>query len=130
MGGFLQPVTGSTSGGSTSGAGLGKLISYAPGAGVIDPSIAGFVAALGPGGTGRINITLGANTSFEGLPAGVDGQQLFLSVVSGNFVLTLLHLDGATAQKQILASNDFAYGLGDTAQLFYDGGLAQWVLVA
>lgn len=129
MGNFLQPAGSSSSSSSGSG-GLGALITFNPPSGVIDPSITGFVAGLAPSGTGRINITLSADTSFEGLPAGVDAQQLFLTIVSGNFVLTLLHLNGSTAQKQILSSKDFAYALGDTAQLFYDGGIAQWVLVA
>lgn len=129
MGGFLQGPSTTNSGGVSSGAGLGALITFSPSSGTIDPSIAGFTAALGPTGTGRINITLSGNTSFEGLPAGVDGQQLFLTIVSGNFTLTLLHLDGATGQQQIRASSDNTFALNTTAQLFYDSGLAQWVLV-
>lgn len=115
---------------AASGGGLGITIPFSPAGGVIDPSISGFVAALGPTGTGRIDLTLSANTSFEGLPAGADGQQLFITIVSGNFSLTLLHLNGSTTQKQIRASNDMLYFLNDTAQLFYDAGLSQWVLVA
>lgn len=117
-------------GGSSSGGGLGNALAFAPSSGVIDPTIAGFVAALGAGSTGRLDVTLSGDTSFEGLPAGADGQQLFITVVSGNFTLTLLHLNGSTAQKQILASTDFSYTLGDTAQLFYSKALGQWILVA
>ena len=129
MGSFFGCCNGG-GGSSGSGGGIGGSINYAPAAGVIDPTIAGFVAAAGASGTGRIKVTLSGNTSFEGLPKGADGQQLFIMVVSGNFTLTLLEGDGATAQAEILASTNFSYGLGDTAQLFYDTGLSQWVLVA
>lgn len=115
---------------SGAGGGLGADLAFAPPSGVIDPAIAGFVAAAGPSGTGRLLVTLSANTSFEGLPAGADGQQLFITVVAGNFQLTLLHLSGATLQKEILATYDFVYPLNNSAQLFYDAGLGQWVLVA
>lgn len=127
MGGFLQgPVT-STS--ASSGGGLGSLINFTSPTGTIDPSITGFVAGTGASSTGRINLTITANTSWEGLPAGADGQQLFITVVTGAFTLTLLHLNGSTAQAKIRASNDFAYALNDTAQLFYDSGLGQWILI-
>jgi len=117
-------------GGGGGGGGIGNTLAFASPSGVIDPSIAGFVAGVGSAGTGRLNVTLTANTSWEGLPAGSDTQQLFITIVSGNFVLTLLHLNGSTAQTQILASTDFSYALGDTAQLYYSGALGQWVLVA
>lgn len=103
---------------------IGSSINFAPASGSIDPTIAGFTSSVG-----RIKVTLAGNTSFQGLPTGADGQQLFITIVAGAFQLTLLHLNGGTAQAQILASADFAYALNDTAQLFYDGGLTQWVLV-
>lgn len=110
------------------GGGLGPSLAYAPGAGVIDPAIAGFIAGLGSLGTGRINVTLAGNTSFEGLPAGIDGQQIAITLVAGNFQLTLLHNDASTAQSEIFGSNDEVLSLGDSASLYYDGGLGKWVL--
>jgi len=77
---------------------------------------------------GRIKLTLTANTTWLGLPAGNDAQQLFITVVSGNFLFTL-DAFGATAQSQIASSANALYALNDTAQLFYDGGLTKWVLV-
>jgi hypothetical protein len=123
MGGFFGPTfkPGSSSGGS---GGIGASLNFTSPSGTIDPSIAGFTS-----GIGRLKVTLAANTAWEGLPAGADAQQLFITIVAGNFTLTLLHLNGGTAQKEILASNDFIYALDDTAQLFYDTGLSQWVLV-
>jgi hypothetical protein len=113
-------------------AGLGAAVAFAPASGTIDPSIAGFTAGLGSVGTGRINVTLAGNTSFEGLPAGVDGQQLQILVVSGNFTLTLLVDNESTAQKEILGSNNLAAALGDALTLYYDasldGGAGMWVL--
>lgn len=106
------------------GGGIGSVITYSPPSGVIDPAPPGFSASVG-----RIQITLAGNTSFKGFPTMADGQQVFLEVVSGNFTLTLLHLDGATALKQIRASADFSYALGDTAQMYGDLGANVWVLV-
>lgn len=108
---------------------VGASLAFAPPSGTIDPSIVGFVAGLGSSGTGRLKITLSGNTSIEGLPAGVDGQTLLIMIVTGAFTFTLLHLNGSTAQKQILASGDETYGLGDVSLLIYDGGLGQWALV-
>lgn len=107
------------------GGGIGSSINFSPAAGTIDPSIAGFTTSVG-----RIKVTLAGNTTFEGLPVGADGQQLFITIVAGNFFLTLSPLNGATAQKQIRASGAPTYQLNDTAQLFYDVGLGQWVLVS
>jgi hypothetical protein len=50
-----------------------------------------------------------------------------VTVVAGAFTLTLLH-NSSTAQKPILASTDFSYALGDTAALYYDAALGEWVL--
>lgn len=110
--------------------GVGASVNFVSPSGTIDPSIVGFTAGVGSAGTGRIKVTLSANTTWEGLPTGADGQQLFGTIVAGNFFLTLSALNGATAQKQILASRDTTYTLGDTFQAFYDSGLGQWVLVA
>jgi hypothetical protein len=127
MGGFFGCCASLSSSG---GGGIGNALNFASPSGTIDPSITGFVAGLGTSGTGRIKVTLSADTAWEGLPAGVDRQQLFVEIVAGNFVLTMLALNGATAQKKISASGDFRYGLLDTGQLYYDSGLTQWVLVA
>jgi len=118
----FQPATGG-------GGGIGARLTFTSPSGAIDPNIVGFTAGIGSAGTGRLYVTLSADTSWEGLPAGADGQQLFITVIAGAFTLTLLHLNGSTAQQEILASTDFSYALNDTAQLFYDGTLTQWVLV-
>lgn len=128
MGAFFGPFANPAANASGSG-GIGSSINFAPAGGSIDPAIAGFHAGLGSNGTGRLKVTLTADTSFQGLPAGLDGQQLYITVVSGAFNLTLLHLNGATAQKQIRAGADTLIGLNDSLQLFYDGGLSQWVLI-
>lgn len=122
------PVFGPTSS-FVGSSGIGNALAFSPASGTIDPTITGFVAGVGSAGTGRLKITLSADTSFEGLPAGADGQQLFLLIVAGAFTLTLLHLNGATAQAQIFASVDFSCTLNDCLQLFYDIGLSKWVLV-
>lgn len=114
------------------GGGIGSSINYAPAAGADDPGtgVTGFVATAGSGGTGRVKITLAGNTTFASWPAGADGQQLFLTIVAGNFFLTLTHLASAPAGKKFLASQDLSYALNDTAQLLYDSGLAQWLVIA
>ncbi len=123
MGGFFGPPGRSGSGGS-GGGGIGASINYASPSGTIDPAIAGFRP-----GVGRIKVTLSGNTAWEGLPGASDAQQLLVTIVAGNFTLTMLHTNGATAQKQILASGDFLFHLGDTFQLVYDAGLGQWLLL-
>lgn len=128
MGGFFGPPgTSSSSGGG--GGGIGPAIAFASPPGTIDPAIAGFIAGVGNAGTGRIKVTLSNDTAWEGLPTGADTQQLIIVIVAGNFTLTLLHLNGLTTQKQILASGDFLYQLGDALELVYDSALAQWMLL-
>ena len=80
-------------------------------------------------GTGRIRITITANTSWQGLPAGVDGQTLVLIVVSGAFTFELLALDSSTALHQIMASANSSYEEYDAAQLVYSSSLSNWVLI-
>lgn len=121
MGGFYGPP--GRSGPGAGGSGIGAALAFASPPGVIDPAIVGFTS-----GIGRLKTTLSANTSWEGLPAGADAQQLLVIIVAGNFTLTLLHLNGGTAQKQILASGDFNITLGDSIGLVYDVGLGQWIL--
>jgi hypothetical protein len=108
--------------------GVGAEISYTSPTGTVDPSITGFVAGIGSNGTGRIKITLTANTSWQGLPAGTDGQTLSLTVVSGAFTFTLLARDGSTALQQIMASGNFVLAQYDSIGLIYSSSLAQWVL--
>ena len=110
------------------GGGIGPAIAFNSPAGVIDPNIVGFTAGVGSAGTGRIKVTLAADTSWEGLPAGTDGQQLVILVVAGNFTLTLLALSGATAQAKILSNLNFAIRLNSSLSLTYDATLAQWIL--
>lgn len=105
----------SSSGG---GGGIGSSIAYSPPSGTITPVIPGFTHSVG-----RIEITLSADTTFNNLPTGADGQQLFLNIVAGNFLLTL-------PKTGFFASGNFVYGLNDTAQLYYDIGLSEWVIVA
>lgn len=110
------------------GGGVGPAVACSPSSGTIDPTIAGFKAGIGAAGTGRLNVTLSGNTSFEGLPAGVDGQQLFIVVVSGNFTLTLLVNNGSTAQAQVLGSGALTASLDDALSLYYDAGIGKWVV--
>lgn len=123
MGGFYGPP-GRSGSSSASGGGIGASIAYASPSGTIDPVIAGFTTAIG-----RIKVTLSADTAWEGLPTGADAQQLLVTIVAGNFTLTVLHLNGSTAQKKILASGDFLFQLNDTFQLVYDAGLGEWLLL-
>jgi len=131
--GYILNYGSSQTGGGGSGGGggtVGPAINYAPAGGIIDPNIAGFTASTSTSaGTGRIRITLAANTSFEGLPFGGDGQLLVLVVVSGGFLLQLLPLNGATAQAQILAANPYVIPLNGAFMLVYDKGLTQWILL-
>ena len=117
--------------GPTSGGGLGGAVAYAPSAGAQDPGggITGFVAALGSGGTGRLHVTLAGDTTFAGLPAGVDGQQLFITVVAGNYTLTLTSAGSTTGAQMSGFGGGLNIGLLATAQLFYDGGLGTWQIV-
>jgi len=113
-----------------SGVGAGAEISFtSPSGATVDPNIASFVSGFGGNGTGRINVTITANTSWEGLPAGTDGQTILIVVVAGNFTLTLLARNGSTLQSQILASNNLALALYDSAQLIYSSSLGKWVLI-
>jgi hypothetical protein len=109
--------------------GVGAEIAYTSPTGTIDPAITGFVAGLQSAGTGRIRLTITANTSWQGLPAGVDGQTLTLEIVAGNFTFELLANDASTALKEILCSGSpRAYQLYDAPQLQYSGNLTKWVL--
>jgi hypothetical protein len=127
VGAQYDPVTGllyangaSISVGGSGGGGLGTKVSYSPSSGTIDPSITGFTAGLGSAGTGRLNVTLSGNTTFEGLPAGADGQQLAILIVSGNYTLTLSSFNASTAQKKIVASGNPTGVLYDALSFYYD----------
>lgn len=108
-----------------SGSGIGASLAYSPASGSVDPGIG--ITGFG-GSTGRLKVTLSGNTTFAGLPAGADAQQLLIIVVSGAFTLTLTAL-GTTSGKQILASSSVVLSLHDALQLVYDAGLAQWVVL-
>ena len=127
---LIDPTTGAPYNASSGsgGSGIGPAISFTSPSGTIDPSITGFTSGLGQAGTGRIKVTLSANTSWQGLPAGTDGQQLTVVVVAGNFTLTLLNNNGSTAQWPILASGPFSANLNDSLSLIADTGLSKWIL--
>jgi hypothetical protein len=112
--------------------GIGAALAYSPSSGSIDPGtgIAGFLAAAGPSGTGRLLITLSAATIFAGLPVAADSQELYLTVVAGNYTLTLTAF-GTTSGSQIMApGTGLALQLYATAHLLYTAGsLNNWVLV-
>lgn len=127
---FFNPaqLKGGSSGGS--GGGLGKVITFtSPSGASVDPNIVGFVAGVGSAGTGRIRVTLSGDTTWVGFPAGADGQQTMIEVVSGNFTLTLAAF-GVTTQKQFQGSRSISYVLDDTASIYYDSGAAVWPIVA
>lgn len=111
------------------GGGSGNALAYSPSSGNVDPGagLAGFQAGLGTSGTGRLKVTLSGNTTFAGLPAGVDGQRLFILVVAGAFQLTLT-VNGSTAGAKMFGEASPTLPLNDCIQLFYDSGLAEWVI--
>lgn len=85
----FNPNIGSGGGGSGGQPVLGPAVNYNSPSGVIALAAPpGFAAT-----TGRINVTLSGNTTWQALTAGADGQVIALSVVAGNFILTLQ--DGA-----------------------------------
>lgn len=109
----------------------GTELSYAPASGNVDPGagITGFIAGFGAGGTSALNLTLSANTTFAGLPTGSQGQTLLLSVVAGNFTLTLTSF-GTTAGAQIASSGtNYQIQLNDTVMLVYSTSLTAWKLL-
>jgi hypothetical protein len=120
---------GAVGSGSGGGGGLGPSIAYAPAAGTIDAAPAGFTAGLGSAGTGRINVTLAGNTTIKSLPAGVDGQQVIWLIKAGAHTLTLEEDSGSEANPNFFGSENLQGALGDALNTYYDGGLAEWVLV-
>lgn len=117
--------------GTGGGGAMGTSLAYSPSAGSDDPGtgITGFVASLGSTGTGRLKVTLAGDTTFAGLPAGVDGQKLYITVVAGNYVLTLTAAGSTAGAEMYGPAGGLNLALNSTAQLFYDGGLGQWVIV-
>jgi hypothetical protein len=94
-------------------------------AGTVDPGagISGFSTY-----TGRLNVTLGGNTTFVGLPTGqYGGQELVVSIVAGSYTLTLSPFNAATAGSQIFASSAVTLSEFDAVELYYDKGLNNWV---
>lgn len=105
--------------------GLSASLAYSPASGSIDPGagISGFASSVG-----RLNITLSGDTTFAGLPSGaVDGQQLVLAVVAGNYVLTL-DAFGATVGAPFMASSSIELVAYDAILAYWDKGLEMWVL--
>ena len=115
---------------SSSGGGKGATLAYSPASGSVDPGagVPGFVASLGSLGTEFLNITLAGNTTFAGFPTGAAGQQLFCTVVSGAYTLTITS-GGTTAGQVVLASNNMVFALGDTFLVLNDGTLGKWKLL-
>jgi hypothetical protein len=106
---------------------LGPSLAYAPSSGTVDPGtgIAGFGV-----NTGRLNVTLSGNTTFEGLPPGFyDGMTLAIAVVGGNYTLTFSPFDASTAGAQFFASAPLTILSYDATSLYYDAGLGQWVIL-
>lgn len=106
---------------------FGNPLAYAPSAGSVDPGagIPGFSR-----GVGRLNITLAGDTTFLGLPFGTDGQSLILLIVGGNFVLSLSPQNPNTAGAEIFASQQYSALYRDALELYFDGGLQSWVVLA
>lgn len=115
MGGFFGPSGGSSGGTSGSGAKLGSRLTYT------SPSGAGVAAA--PAGfattTGRLLVTLTADTTWVSLTAGADGQLLEVVVVAGAFTLTLPAAD-------FPGFGDLNLGLNNRALLYYDSTDTAW----
>jgi len=115
MGAFFGALIGNGSGGSAGGGFAGAAIAADLPAG---PS-----GDFDPGGTppwpgtvnapyGRLFLTLAGDATLGGLKAGLDGQQVALTVSGGN--LTLLNLNGS------VPADEFQIGVGDA--LVADGG--------
>jgi hypothetical protein len=112
---------------SGSGGGLGSVLAFTAAAGSADANPPGFVAAAGSAGTGRLEITLTANSVFPTLIAGADGQTLIVSVVAGAFTLTLGPTGGGLLAP-FRQANPNILNLLDAVTLYYYGGAVnQWV---
>jgi hypothetical protein len=98
---------------------LGAASPYASPSGVV-PTAAppGFTST-----TGRVNVTLSGNTTWDAMTAGSDGQLIAVSIVSGNFTLTLPAGAGfrAPAGGTILS-------LQTTKLMYYDTTAGLWVI--
>lgn len=115
MGNFFGPLGGSGGSGGSSGARLGSRLAFASPAGAaVAAAPAGFSSA-----TGRLLVTLSANTTWISLTAGVDGQLLDVIVAAGAFTLILPAAD-------FLGFGDLNLGLGNRALLYYDSTDVAW----
>jgi hypothetical protein len=124
MSGFFGLAVQFTSGGVTNVAQLGKRLAYtSPAGGAVAAAPLGFVAGIGPGATGRLLVTLTANTTWTSLTAGADGQLLEVKVVAGNFTLTL-------PQSAFNGVADLALALNNGVLMYYDATVGAWELTS
>lgn len=73
--------------------------------------------------TGRLLVTLTANTTWISLTHGYDGQFLEVRVVAGNFILTLPAADFG-------GPLDTAIALNASILLYYDATAALWQVIS
>lgn len=115
MGNLFGPTGLVSSGGSSSGAKLGARLAFASPAGAgVAAAPAGFSTA-----TGRLLVTLSADTTWVSLTAGADGQLLEVKVVAGAFTLTL-------PQANFNGVGDLAVALNNGVLLYYDATVGGW----
>ena len=120
MGGFFGcPNTSSGGSGGTSFATLGARLPFtSPAGAAVAAAPAGFSSSQASP-TGRLLVTLTADTTWVSLTAGYDGQMLELVVVAGNFTLTLPQADFGGVGDHVL-------GLNNAILLYYDTTDGAW----
>lgn len=123
MGGFFGSPTASASASGAGFATLGARVTYTSPAGAgVAAAPAGF-SATQSAPTGRLLVTLTADTTWVSLTPGYDGQMLEVSIVAGNFVLTL-------PQADFGGVGDHALGLNNSILMYYDTTAALWQVTA
>jgi len=123
MGGFFGCRSISPTASGAGYATLGTRLAYASPAGAgVAAAPAGFSASPAAP-TGRLLVTLAADTTWVSLTAGYDGQLLELIVVAGNFTLTL-------PQANFGGVGDHPISLNNAILLYYDTTSAAWQVTA
>lgn len=100
-------------------AALGVRLAYASPSGSIIAAPPGFIASTGITGTGRLLVTLSADTTWNGLTNGADGQLLEVKIVAGNFFLTL-------PQAAFNGVGDIVIPLNGGILMYFDSNQGEW----
>jgi hypothetical protein len=96
-----------------------------------DASTTGTATTLGAFGTSKIRLTNASLVSLTGIPAGYDGQVIFIENVTGN-TINLLNDVGATSANRIYtgAGQDLQVTNQATTMLAYDSTAARWMVIS